>query len=61
MLVTESFAPPVVKAPKTIHRCILKTSLSTKSRAGSGGQLACHVCLASYSDYNTYFRHLVDR
>ena len=48
----------MVKAPKTIHRCILKTSLSTKN---SGGQLACHVCLASYSDYNTYYRHLVDR
>ena len=57
-LETESLATPMVKAPKTIHRCILKTSLSTKS---SGGQLACHVCLASYSDYNTYFQHLVDR
>lgn len=56
----ESFVPSVVKAPKTIHRCILKTSLSTKSQ-GSGAQLACHVCLASYRDYNAYFRHLVDR
>ena len=63
LLVTENLVPPpLVKAPKTIHRCILKTSLSTKSGAGgASAELCCHVCLASYADYNTYFRHLVDR
>lgn len=48
----------VIKAPKTIHRCILKTAASTK---GSGeGRLSCHVCLVSYEDYESYFHHLVN-
>ena len=98
----------LVKAPKTIHRCILKTSVSTRSQVRSlliiptglifkcGGhfrqgscfssrqdpillhsiyfnevwclclwlqgrpRLSCHVCYASYQDYKTYFRHLIN-
>merc|ERR1719204_2453996 len=51
-------ATPQVKAPKTIHRCILKTSVKTKSQAQT--RLTCHVCCASYQDYPSYFRHLID-
>jgi len=48
----------LMKAPKTIHRCILKTSVTTKS--SGQGMLTCHVCHVSYSDYNTYYRHLIN-
>ena len=41
----------VVKAPKTIHRCILKTSVGGGGAGGGAQRLWCHVCLVTYPDY----------
>ena len=41
----------VVKAPKTIHRCILKTSVGGGGVGGGAQRLWCHVCLVTYPDY----------
>ena len=49
---------PSNKPPRTIHRCILKTSSLTKDPKGSN--LECHVCNTRYSNYSSYFTHLID-
>ncbi|XP_023336385.1 uncharacterized protein LOC111707510 isoform X2 [Eurytemora carolleeae] len=46
------------KRPRTIHRCILKTSTSLQDALGSG--LVCHVCISAYSTYKSYLTHLMD-
>jgi len=46
------------KAPRTIHRCILKTSSTIRDPRNK--DLECHVCNTSYQNYSTYFTHLID-
>ena len=55
---TSSNRPGIIKAPRTIHRCILKTSSNGKNQ--NNGGLECHVCNTSYGNYNSYFTHLID-
>ena len=55
---TSNKKPAIIKAPKTIHRCILKTCSNSKSQNDKG--IECHVCNVPYMDYNTYFTHLMD-
>ena len=57
-LQTNSYKPAAKKAPRTIHRCILKTSSEKKDLKNSN--LDCHVCNTSFCNYNTYFTHLID-
>ena len=55
---TSSNRPGIIKAPRTIHRCILKTSSNGKNQNNEG--LECHVCNTTYKNYNSYFTHLID-
>ena len=57
-LQTKSYKPAAKKSPRTIHRCILKTSSQTKDPKNTN--LECHVCNTSYCNYNTYLTHLID-
>jgi len=55
---TAAQKPAGYKRPRTIHRCILKTSTSLQEAVHSG--LECHVCNSRYSCYQDYWAHLIN-